>query len=140
MAKKRGQASMEYLLVVGFALIMLMPLVVIHMTQEESIRDDSNLMQATNIVQTLTSNAESIHFIGEPSRTTIEVRMPQNIKDIRIEENDWNRIVFEVMTGGGVVEVYKYTDVKLTGSLEPSQGLTRILIEAEDGRVKISQK
>lgn len=137
MVKKRGQVSLEYTLMVGFALIILMPLVVIHMTQEESIRDDSNLMQATNIVQTLTSNAESIHFIGEPSKTTIEVRMPQNVKDIEIEDN---RILFEVMTGGGVVEVYKYTDVELTGSLEPGPGLTRILIEAEDGRVKISQK
>ncbi|MFW6014318.1 MAG: hypothetical protein ACOCZQ_03060 [Nanoarchaeota archaeon] len=137
MAKKRGQASMEYLLIVGFALIMLMPLVVIHMTQEENIRDDSNLMQATNIVQTLISNAESIHFIGEPSKTTIEVRMPQNVQEVEIEEN---RILFRVATGDGEVEVYRYTNVELTGSLDPNQGLTRITIEAQDDKVDISQK
>ncbi len=137
MLKKRGQASIEYVLIFGFALMMLMPLIVIYSTQEESIRDDVNIVQARNIVNSVVDNAQKVYFIGSPSKTTINVRMPNNIEDIEITEE---MVLLRVRTSDTTIEVFKYSDVNLTGDIESFPGLRKIEIKAYDGFVNISSK
>ncbi|MGM5482419.1 MAG: hypothetical protein ACQESF_03060 [Nanobdellota archaeon] len=137
MNKKRGQASLEYTFIVGIALIMIMPLILIYMNNQTTVRDDVNIIQAKNIVNSIVDNSEKVYFIGSPSKTTIEVRMPETISDVIIENN---KVTFKIRTAESVLSVSKYSDVNLTGSLDPLPGLREIVITAQENNVKISEK
>ncbi|MFW5991224.1 MAG: class III signal peptide-containing protein [Candidatus Nanoarchaeia archaeon] len=137
MSKKRGQVSLEYVLMVGIALMLLMPLMLIYINHQQTIKDDVNIIQSRKIVESIVDNSEKLHFIGSPAKTTLKARFPEEIQDINITNN---RVIFFVRNQDTVITVYKYSDANLTGDLDPSPGMRRIVITAEDNYINISSK
>ncbi len=135
MFKKRAQASLEYVLIVGFALLMLMPLIIIYAMQEEIIRDDVNIIQGKKIVDSIVDNSEKVRFIGSPSKTTLEVRMPYNVEHINIS-NDM--VLIRLRTSGDFIDIYRYSKVNLSGEIDNHPGIRKIEITAHDDFVNIS--
>ena len=137
MSKKRGQISLEYTMMVGIGLMLLMPLILIYVNHQQTIKDDVNVIQSRNIVESIVQNSEKLHFIGSPAKTTIKARFPEGIQDINITKN---RVIFFVRNQETLITVYKYSDANLTGHLDPSPGMRRIVITAENNYINISSK
>ena len=73
---------MEYMLIVGFSLLLIMPVLVIYGTEKQSISNQVSYSQAKQIATKIADSAETVYYLGKPSRTTIRVYMPYNIQDI----------------------------------------------------------
>ena len=133
---RTGQVSMEYMIVVGFSILMIIPIVAIYGAEKNNISDRVNERQAATIARKITDSAETVYYFGKPTKTTIKVYMPHNVKNIVIGNNYISMIV---MIGGTLVEIPpSYSAVNLTGNVTPRTGIQFIEITADDYAVNIS--
>ncbi|HII71552.1 TPA: hypothetical protein HA265_02245 [Candidatus Woesearchaeota archaeon] len=79
--------------------------------------------------------AESMYYLGEPSRTKIRIYLPKNILNITVGNNE---LVFNVRTKDGLDQVVVYTPVPIQGTLDPHSGYHNINIRSRGSYVEIT--
>ena len=123
--KKRGQSSLEYLIIVGFTITILTVLILIYFqfNQEETILVVTS--QVDRIARELVDASEEVFFLGEPTRTTIKVYLPENVEDIII---DGHNIVFKVRTGKYISDIERHSSVNITGNISKNRGIKYIRV------------
>lgn len=131
--KKRGQVGIEFVITVGFALLILIPLSVLLYEHTAKTYEDVNNNQAGLIVRKVVDNANSVYYLGHPSTVTLKVYMPEDIEVVNITGRE---ITFRLDNGGDVVGI---ANVNLTGSLSAESGLKYIKIAAMENYVNITE-
>jgi hypothetical protein len=136
---RKAQSSMEYLIIFGIAIVMTMPLVIIYTTQTDNIRADITNAEVEKISSKIMDYAESVYYIGEPARKTLEVQFPAGITSVEIENDT---ITFNITTHELSYSAIKDTTsgAILTGTIKPFSGLHIITFIAEGNTVIISDK
>ncbi|MBW3015326.1 hypothetical protein KY330_02815 [Candidatus Woesearchaeota archaeon] len=138
---KRGQFSVEYLLVVGFALIIILPIMFYGYTTFQESRKEVAFASANKIGYDITNHAKSIYYLGNLSRITLELNFPEGIDDIDILE-DQNKDTFFFISVYGSELLFK-SDVHINGSFIEDEGhyapgLKQVLIESKGDFVNIT--
>lgn len=135
--KKRSQVSVEFLTIFGFAFLMTIPVIIIFQTQSAETKDALATNHIRNIGIKIIDKAESIYYLGEPSKTTLEVYFPEHIQLINISGRT---IIFEYLTSKNVLqENVLVSQINLTGSLSANPGIHYIKIEASGDAVSLSE-
>lgn len=137
MKKRFGQISIEYTAVIGFALLMIIPLIVVFFLQSGDLTDKVNMNQANQIGIRLVDAAESVYYIGQPSKTVLKVYMPNHVQKINISNRE---IVFKIETINGIKEIVRTSSVNITGNLSKENGIQYITVEAKGGYVDIRNR
>lgn len=132
---KYGQVAMEYIIIISFILVVTVPLLYISYTHSQDINELISTNQVDKISKKIVDSAESVYYLGAPSKTTIKVYMPKNIEQILIGNNE---IVFRMHTKSGTDEIVRYSTVNISGNLKTSQGLRRIEIQSFGNHVNIT--
>jgi len=88
MNSKKSQAAMEYMMIVGFILLILTPIIYLVYDYSNKYSMDIAVAQAHDIGQRLVDSSESIYYFGKPSRVTLELNMPSNIANMTIFSQD----------------------------------------------------
>jgi hypothetical protein len=132
---KRGQSSLEYILIVGFAFMITLPLVVIYYQRTVSFNQEITDSQVNKIADDIIGSVNSVYYLGSPSKKTIDVYMPQGIKDITITEN---RLVFLIYSDAGNYEIVRWAPTNISGNLSNYSGLHIIEVIASSQNVTIS--
>lgn len=131
--KKRGQVSIELVLTVAFAVLIITPLIILLYGHTTSTYQEVNTNQAGLIVRKITDAADSVYYLGYPSMITLKVYMPDGIAMINIS----GRVaIFTLDSGSDVVSI---ASVNLTGYLSPGPGLRYIKISALENVVNITE-
>jgi len=136
---KRGQISIEYLVVVGFVTFVILAVLGVSFFYSNQIQDTIRLNQLDRFSRKIISSAESTFYSGEPSKNTISVYLPKGIDSIEIIDDS---IVIEITTSSGQSKMAFPSNVPIgpTGPiLSTSSGVKKILLEAQSDRVKISE-
>ena len=107
---------MEYLLVTGFALLMITPIFIIYGLEKNSINQQVTSTQVQNIARKMADAAETVYYLGTPATTTLKIYMPERVQDVTISGNS---IDFRINTQGGLSNVSAETHVNLTGTMTP---------------------
>lgn len=125
---RRAQFAMEYLLVVGFSLFLIVPAVaLLHQSYAEQ-KVDIHLEQLTEVARQLAYESERIYYQGAPSRTSIEVYFPAGLEYARVRNN-----VFEFKLETDIRESYAACKVPLEDfEFRNSQGTHTITLQAEN--------
>lgn len=126
---------MEYLMIVGFVAAIIIPMTVIYLTYSDQTEDQIISNQVANIAKKVGDTAETVYYLGEPSKTRVRAYFPQNIDNISIMGRE---IVFYVKTKNGVDEVVISMPVNVTGSLSQTSGIHNIVVEAKGEYVEIT--
>ena len=135
--RKSAQVGMEYMMVVGLALLMIMPLVVIYGYEKESIKDQVSDQQAHNIARKMSDAAETVYYLGKPSKTTLKVYMPHRIDSAII--TPYNEIIFNYRTTSGLRNTTPVLcPINITGTITTNPGLQYITLTADDNVVNIT--
>ena len=84
----KAQAAMEYLMIAGFVMLIMLPLVylVYNYTQESGA--DIVEAQINKLGRDIINNAESVYYFSSPSKITIDTNMPRGVLNITIHQND----------------------------------------------------
>src|SRR4030042_6734986 len=131
----RAQISLEFLIVVVFALLMTFPLVIIFYQQSNNINTEVTSSQADKVASEIRDAADEVYYLGSPSKKTVTVYMPEGVNSISITGD---KMVFTVESPGNDYELVKWSVTNLTGSLRTYPGIHNISVQAYDTYVQIS--
>ncbi len=85
--RNRGQISLEYLIVVGFVVFIVILLLGLAVFYTSTARDSMSFNQLNNFANKLLNSAETVYFAGEPSKLTITAYLPEGVSSFEILEN-----------------------------------------------------
>ena len=131
----KSQVSVEYMLVMGFAALMTVPLLLIYYTYSSSTNDSVAASQALQISRKIVDSAESVYYLGKPSQTTLKLNFPDKIQSVNLTNRE---VLFKIKTKDGITDIVQVSSVNMSGSLPSAQGIHVITIRAEDGYVQIT--
>lgn len=126
---------MEYVIIVGFILVIMIPLILIFYEHTSSTNDQVITSQVDMIAKKVVDSAESVYYLGEPSKTRIKVYMPTNVEDIIIYNKE---IVFKVKTRSGITDISQLSSVNISGNISATKGIHYISIESKGDYVWVS--
>jgi len=131
----KSQISVEYMLVIGFATLMTIPLLLIYYTYSSDSSDSVATSQALQIARNIVDSSESVYYLGKPSQTTLKLNFPDKIDSISVSGRE---VVFKMKMKNGVTDVVQVSAVNISGNLPKSQGIHVLTITADDGYVKVT--
>jgi len=114
MNRKKGQSSVEYLSIVGIALLMLVPATILFTNYTRSTNDEIVANQYNLIGTTILEKAEEMYVLGEDSWVTIQVMLPESIIDSSIEDNGREFVLRHSGTNGESSTVFFTTRFHIT--------------------------
>ena len=135
MRERNAQVSMEYVIIVGFILVIMIPLILIFYEHTSSTNDQIITSQVDMIAKKVVDSAESVYYLGEPSKTRIKVYMPENVEQVTIYDKE---IVFKVKTGSGLTDISQISSVNISGDILITPGIRYINIESKGDHVWVS--
>lgn len=130
----KAQVSVEYMFIIGFATVMIVPLLLIYYTYTSESSDSVATSQAMQIARKIVDASESVYYLGKPSQTTLKLNFPDNIKSAKLENYE---VVFNITTKSSTAEILQVSSVNISGNLPTTQGIHIITIKAQDGYVQV---
>lgn len=135
MHKKRGQAGIEYITIMGFVTLAIIAILGLGYFYSNLIKDQIRLNQVENFATQIINSAESVYFAGSPSETTVSLYLPERVTKIEISFN--NIIITTSTSSGENIKAFK-SRVPLQGIISPGEGIKKLLIRAESDHISIS--
>lgn len=121
MRRNKGQASMELLITLAFALVMLIPITVLVYLQTSSGSEQLAIDQAQQSAARLKNIADTVGAQGPPAKATISIVIPQRLNSVTIGSASppgiGREIIFHVATSAGETEIVVTTLYNVTGDL-----------------------
>lgn len=131
---KRGQAGLEYVLIVGAVLLITVPLF-FYAFYETNSRIILN--QAEDAVNTIAKAADTVHSLGPGSRKYVWVSIPQGVVSSSVDNSE---VMLTFMKAGNENDIYASTRAVLVGYVPVDKGTYRIAVESLDaGLVRIGE-
>ncbi len=138
---KRGQASVEYIVIIGFAMLLLLPLIWIYQQESNHMKDDLIKNQVRHFSQQIVDNAETVYYMGKPTKTTLKVYVPYEVRKIVINDTynyiDCHTSLADKHAGLTVLSVYSHVNISGPDIVGMS-GTLYFEVEATDTGVNIS--
>ncbi|MBN1157683.1 hypothetical protein JXA85_08755 [Candidatus Woesearchaeota archaeon] len=148
MGRKRGQAATEYLILSGFVFVAIsVGVAILYSYGTESMRDIASA-QMSKICQDIASTSESVYYMGEPARRTIDASFPTGVKKMEVERNDpatgcteCTEIRFDLLKGKETEKVICSTNVNISVIIDNksiSPGLKHIRVDSRGDYVLLN--
>lgn len=135
-SEAKGQVSMEYLVVVGFVIAILIPSSYIFYTFSQDFRDEVASSQLRKVAQEVTEAAESVYYQGPPSKQSLRVSIPHQVSNDIVNGRE---VGFGIRTQGGKQsDIVVVSAVNVTGALPDEQGVYTVVVTAKGGEVEVT--
>jgi len=131
----KAQSAVEYVVIVGIALIILIPLWLNVNTQMGIVRTELQSTYAQQAVAKIRGAADAVYVQGQPAQFTILVNFPDNVRNVTVSGNE---ISMRLTTSAGDTDAVAITLGPVTGNLSTSVGTHRVLVKAQGGMVNIT--
>lgn len=134
MNKMKAQAAMEYMMIIGIALVILAPIISYAYQQNEvAIRTSQGNLAASQI----SAAADSLYAQGPGAKTSLDIFLPSGYRAQSYASG--NVLDIKVLTPAGLNDIIEITKANLTGTLPADSGYRRILLVTLDsGQVNIT--
>ena len=105
MKSKKGQVALETLIVIGFVLALMTPLLYMLYSRITEIQQEMFMLEATRAVDTIVTTVSTVGSIGPNGTATIELSFPPNMKNLTIGGTQPNEVVMVVSTNLGEIDI-----------------------------------
>jgi hypothetical protein len=109
---KGAQASMEYLIVVGLAFLVMIPSIYFFFNFSKESGQEISLSQIDAIGREIVRTSESILYSGPGSKTTMTIGIPEGVVGASLY--DQRELAFNVSTASGDSELVFFSRVNLS--------------------------
>ncbi len=136
---KKGQSSMEYLLVVVFSLLMIIPATILFMNYTNDTKASVIQSQVFKVGNELITDSEQMFSVGKNSWQTINIQIPETVTSMKVYNGTMSELVLTIGSspGSDVVLFTKIplfnsssTDCSLGCSIDVHQGMNAIRIKS----------
>ncbi|MFH1750778.1 MAG: hypothetical protein ABH863_03810 [Candidatus Micrarchaeota archaeon] len=134
--KKKGQAAMEYMVMLGFAIAIILPLWLYVNSSIGNTKAELDMTYAKVAVNKVKDAADSVYVQGAPASIYLDIDMPDNIESTSVSGRE---IQINLNTAAGISEIYAVSIANLQGSLPTRSGRVRVLVKAESNFVNITE-
>lgn len=134
----KAQASIEFLFIMGFAMLLLLPSLALfgHFVQETTTT--ATAAQLHKIANALLATAKQVYYSGNGSSIVLEVNLPEGITEMHISEEE-KALIFTVDIAGASSEMVYFSDISINGSFSAedwTEGRKKFkMISTRDGSV-----
>jgi len=129
---------MEYLFIMGFAFLLIAPLLVVYYEQTTRLGDETASATIERAASQLAEAADTVYYLGAPSMRTITVDLPDNVQSVTIQGKS---IAFRVGSANGEYEQVAWSAANLTGGFTITKGPHVIVLTATpNDRVNITEQ
>ncbi len=111
---RKGQISVEMLLVIGFGFLLLTFSLIILSYVTTTATDASITAEVTEIGEAMINNAKAVALLGTGTRSVLTVTFPENVVSMEIESD--HTLVITISTHNGMKELIFYSDYPMTTS------------------------
>ncbi len=130
----RAQAALEYLVIVGMMLAILIPAFWYSLRTSQQTLD---LRQTKDAAQKVARTADTVYALGPGSRMYARIRLPATVEDEQVGNNT---VLFRVDVGQGPQDIFELTKGDVIGVLPEERGEHRVLVKMlESGIVQIGE-
>lgn len=138
----KGQVSLELLLIVGFLLVIMVPIIAIAYSAIYSETWRLDVRQSDTVAKSIADAADKLELAGEGASMQYRVYLPSRVKEVKVAAG--RVLVFVVETPQlGDIEQVALADVNIT--LDPAvqwkdvQGTQVLLMSYSKGNVRITR-
>jgi len=125
--KKKGQISVEFALLIGFITFLLLATIGIAYYYSGSAKNQIKVNSIDKVGKKIADTADSICFLGPPSKATIRISIPEGVQEAILlegpesEDGMWGINLKTVIKGEAVSDMIYETQCELTDN-NPSGG------------------
>lgn len=134
---QKAQVAMEYMVIVGFITLMIVPLFLLYYTQYEGTHEQIRSNEADQIARKIIDASEAVYYLGAPTKTTIRVYIPARVDSIDLLGSE---VVFVMRTRFGVDEVVRASPVYINGTIDSSEGIRTLTVESHGDYVTVTSR
>lgn len=130
--ERRGQVSLEYVILIGILLVILIPIFYYSLTTSS---EKVKLSQAENTVLTLSKAVEEVYSLSPGTKKYVWLSIPGGVQEARITGSE---ITLVVGVAGKSSDYTAFTKAIVVGNIPTEKGVYRIPVELlESGVVQI---
>lgn len=131
-AGKRGQAATEMLVMASFAIIFIVPLALLFLSNSNSELGNASIVQADATVRTIADDAGQVYLEGANASETVTVNYPDGIADGSVGNGV---VMLQINADGRELDMVGATFANITGNLSGprTSGLQKISLVNTDG-------
>lgn len=133
---KKGQIGVEYLIIIAFITLAVSTTLLLSQFYIGNSQTKIKINQIENFANKMINSAESVYYSGEPSKTTINVFLPEGVNSITIQ-NDTLIMVYSSSTGESK-RAFE-SNVPLNGTISHETGIKKLEISAKENFAKIKE-
>jgi len=130
-----GQVSLEFAIIMGFVTLLIIPLISVFYYQVKETNDRVIIEQSYKVAKEIVDEAESVYYMGEPSKSMIKAYIPKHVQSIEISGRS---VLFRIKISNSTSDVEAVSRVNLSGSINSAEGLRYIRLQATGDRVEIT--
>ncbi|MFB6294175.1 MAG: hypothetical protein ABEI97_00285 [Candidatus Nanohaloarchaea archaeon] len=134
---RSGQVALEYIAIVGLALLIATPLIIEAQKSSQDLQQSFRSGLAKNALNNVEEAASLVHSQGPPAKTTFTIRLPDGITQTNVTDQ-YLHIRRDI--GGAETDFYNTLDFNVTGDLPERSGVHTMVAEAEPDHVNITAK
>lgn len=135
MGMKKTQAATEYIMVVGFVIVILLPGIYLYVRYSSESQDSVVNAKVDAISNEIIKAAEQVYSYGEGSQTIINVDFPEKVVMVEFQGRE---IIFTVVNSkGSQSEIAKVANADMTGLISVIPGTKRINIKSLGNSVSV---
>jgi uncharacterized protein (UPF0333 family) len=131
----RGQVSLEFAIIMGFVTLLIIPLISVFYYQVKETNDRVIVEQSYKVAKEIVDEAESVYYMGAPSKSMIKAYIPKHVQSIEISGKS---VLFRIEISNATSDVEAISRVNLSGSINSAEGLRYIHLQATGDRVEIT--
>ncbi len=129
----KAQVSVEYLIIVGIALLLLTPVILYATQLLFSSKKELRINLAEDTVESLAEAADWVYSLGPPSRMELTIYIPEKVNEILIENH-----TILMRLEGHPSPISTTTKANVTGNIPIENGYYKVWVIAEENYVNIS--
>lgn len=132
---KKVQAATEYLMVVGFVIVILLPGIYLYVKYSSESKDSVTNAKIDAITNEIIKSAEQVYSYGEGSQTAVSVDFPEGVIMVSFQDRE---IVFTVINSrGSQSEIAKVASIDLIGDITVIPGTKKINVKSLGNAVSV---
>jgi hypothetical protein len=135
---KRGQVSIEFITIFGFIFLMMIPLIIIFFDQSSAVKDAIASNHIRNLAVKIADKAETVYYLGEPSRTTFNAYLPESVISVNVTKR--SVIVLYRTSKNSIQTIIASGNVNMTGNISIDPGVHHIEIKNIGDKVSVKDR
>ena|SRR3989338_6755218 len=125
---KKGQSGIEYLIVVGIGLLILIPVFVVGQRSIADFDTNADQLLAKQALNKIEEAANLVYAQGEPAKITLDLRFPNNINSTKIQNK---LMIITIRSTGQTSDLISIVNFPINGTIPTTSGKKKVSIEAK---------